>query len=335
LRDPAPSVIIRAMTWLRPATAAVAVLGLTACAGTSPSRPSVPRLADGRPDLNGVWSYATLTPVERPKELGDKATLTAAEAEAYEKRTLEVQNRDRRDGDGPDGRGSDGRTDLDRAYNQFWWDFGTRVVATRQTSLVVDPPDGRIPALTEAARQRVAERAALRNRPPEGPEDRSLAERCLNVGTAGPPMLPGPYNNNVQLVQGTTHLAIHNEMIHDTRLVPLDGRPHLVAGVRQWLGDSRGHWEGDTLVVETRNFRADTAFRGASDQLYLVERFTRVSEEALHYEFTVSDSSTWARPWSVSLPMTRSREPIYEYACHEGNYGLATILAGARSDEKK
>lgn len=314
-------------------------IGVAGCAGSAPgsssSAPaSIPRLADGRPDTNGVWSFATLTPVERSPEFGDKATLTQAEAEAFEKRTLEVQNRDRRDGDGPGGRGSDGRTDLDRAYNQAWWDYGTKVVGTRQTSLVVDPPNGCIPEMTEDAKRRAAARAVLRSRSPEGPEDRTLSERCLNVGTAGPPMLPGPYNNNVQLVQGTTHVAIHNEMIHDTRLVPLGGGQPLPASVRQWLGDSRGRWEGDTFVVETANFTGQTAFRGASDQMHLVERFTLTAADALVYEFTVTDPSTWVRPWRVVLPMTRNAEPIYEYACHEGNYGLASILTGARAADR-
>ncbi len=318
---------------------AVALAG--GCAGTSPdpqtssgAAASIPRLPDGRPDMNGVWSFATLTPVERSPEFGDKATLTQAEAEAFEKRTLEVQNRDRRDGEGPGGRGSDGRTDLERAYNQAWWDYGTKVVGTRQTSLVVDPPNGRIPEMTEDAKRRAAERAVLRVRSAEGPEDRTLSERCLHVGTAGPPMLPGPYNNNVQVVQGTTHVAFHNEMIHDTRLVPVDGGQPLPAAMRQWLGDSRGRWKGDVFVVETTNFTAHTAFRGASDQMHLVERFSLASADALLYEFTVSDLSTWPRPWSAVLPMTRSAEPIYEYACHEGNYGLTSILAGARAAER-
>jgi hypothetical protein len=296
--------------------------------------PAVPRLADGRPDLSGVWSFATLTPLERPADLAGKATLTAEEAAALERKTLEVQNRDRRDGQGPEGRGSDGRTDLDRAYNQFWWDYGTRVVNTRQTSLVVDPPDGRIPPLLpEAARQEAARTAAYA-RTPAGPEDRPIRERCLNMLTAGPPMLPGPYNNNVQLFHTPALVAIHNEMIHDTRIVPLDGRAHLPPSIRQWLGDSRATWNGDTLVVETTNFTDKTAFRGSSSALHLVERFTRVSPDTLLYEFTVTDRSAWARPWSVALPMTRSDEKIYEYACHEGNVGLAAILAGARAQER-
>jgi len=295
---------------------------------------SVPRLADGRPDLNGMWTFATLTPLERPAEMAGKATLTEQEAAAIEKRTLEVQNRDRRDGEGAGGRGSDGRSDLDRAYNQFWWDYGTKVVGTRRTSLIVDPPDGRIPPLLPDAARRQAERAAVESGPPNGPEDRPLRERCLNILTAGPPMLPGPYNNNVQFFQTPGLVAIHSEMIHDTRLVPIGGPPHLPPTIRQWLGDSCGRWESDTLVVETTNFTGKTAFRGSTSSLHLVERFTRASADTLLYEFTVSDPAAWARPWRVALPMTRSADKIYEYACHEGNMGLLAILAGARAQER-
>jgi len=294
---------------------------------------TVPRAPDGHPDLNGVWSFATLTPLERPAELAGKATLTPEEAAAIEKRTLEVQNRDRRDGEGQDDRGSDGRTDLDRAYNQFWWDYGTKVVGSRRTSLVVDPPDGRIP-MTPAGARRQAEQAAKRVRPPAGPEDRTLTERCINVLTTGPPMVPGPYNNNVQLFQTPQLVAIYGEMIHDTRVVPVGTQAHLPSSIRQWLGDSRGHWEGDTLVVETTNFTDKTVFRGSTEALHLVERFTRVDANTLLYEFTVTDPASWTRPWSVALPMTRSSDKIYEYACHEGNFGLASILAGARADER-
>ncbi len=336
--DAAVRVGLGAITLVLCAVALVSVLAQSTAPASPGAALPVPRLPDALPetlpDLTGVWSFATLTPLERPAELAGKATLTQEEAAALQKRTLDVQNRDRRDGEGADGRGSDGRTDLDRAYNQFWWDYGTTLVGTRRTSLVVDPPDGRIPPLTPEAARRQAERAAVRTRSPEGPEDRSLSERCLNVLTAGPPMLPGPYNNNVQLLQTAGHVAIFNEMIHDARLVPLDGRARLPSRVRQWLGDSRGRWDGDTLVVETTNFTAKTAFRGASERLHLVERFTRVSPETLLYEFTATDPSTWTRPWSVALPMTRTADKIYEYACHEGNVGLASILAGARAQER-
>jgi len=318
------------------ATAAALLVAATVLLAQSGAPPpvSVPRLADGRPDFNGVWTFATLTPLERPAEMAGKATLTEQEAAAIEKRTLDVQNRDRRDGGGAGDRGSDGRTDLDRAYNQFWWDYGTKVVGTRRTSLIVDPPDGRIPPLLPDAARRQAERAAVESGTPNGPEDRPLRERCLNILTAGPPMLPGPYNNNVQMFQTPGLVAIHSEMIHDTRLVPIGGPPHLPSRIRQWLGDARARWDGDTLVVETANFTGKTAFRGSSASLHLVERFTRVSAETLLYEFTVTDPSAWAKSWSVALPMTKTADKIYEYACHEGNVGLLAILAGARAQER-
>jgi hypothetical protein len=210
--------------------------------------------------------------------------------------------------------------------------------------LIVDPPDGKIPALTAAGQQRAAglrgfQTASAREEGPIGRtfdsyEDRPLGERCLLWGVAGPPMVPGPYNNNVQLFQTRDAVVIFNEMIHEHRVVPLDGRPHISQNIRQWQGDSRGHWDGNTLVVETTNFTTKTRFRGASENLHLIERFTRVSPGTLLYEFTVDDPATFTKSWTVRIPMTRNREPIYEYACHEGNYSLATILAGARAQEK-
>jgi len=248
---------------------------------------------------------------------------------------LERRDEDRRD---DEVRGTTNGTqitaDVARAYNQFWWDYGTKVVGTRRTSLIVDPPDGRIPPLLPDAARRQAERATVESGTPNGPEDRPLRERCLNILTAGPPMLPGPYNNNVQMFQTPGLVAIHSEMIHDTRLVPIGGPPHLPSRIRQWLGDARARWDGDTLVVETANFTGKTAFRGSSASLHLVERFTRVSAETLLYEFTVTDPSAWAKSWSVALPMTKTADKIYEYACHEGNVGLLAILAGARAQER-
>jgi len=299
--------------------------------------------ADDRRDLQGVWSYATLTPLERPRELADKTFFTEAEAAAYEKKTLTIQDRDRRDGDGPDGRGSDGRTDLDRAYNQVWWEFGAKVVSTRRTSLIIDPPDGRIPPLTPDGQKRAEDRRGLwtadgqyeggsRGRSFDSWLDRPLQERCLAWTTAGPPMIPGAYNNNVQVVQSPEAIAIINEMIHDQRVIPLDGRPHAGESIRLWMGSSRGRWDGDTLVVETTNFRPGV-FRSASDELHLVERFTRADARTLMYEFTVNDPRTWTRPWTAQIPMTMSDARIFEYACHEGNYSLPNILAGARKAE--
>jgi hypothetical protein len=301
-----------------------------------------PRTADGRPDLSGLWAYATITSLERPSELAGKEFFTEKEAAEFEKVTAETQDRDRRDADGVGGKGPDGRTDLDRAYNKFWWDFGSNVVGTKRTSLIVDPPDGRIPPLTPEGRKRAEDRRGLWTRTEEGggaaglsfdsAVDRPLQERCLAWSTSGPPMLPGAYNNNVHLFQSREYVAILNEMIHDHRLVPLDGRPHAGPAIRQWMGDSRGRWEGDTLVVDTRNLRG--AFRASSEMMHLVERFTRVDADSLLYEFTVDDPKTWTRPWTVQVPMTKSQEPMFEYACHEGNYSMENVLAGARAQEK-
>ena len=287
---------------------------------------AVPRTPWGVPDLQGVWNYATITPLERPSELAGKQVLTEQEAAEFEKQTLERRNPDRRDG------GAD--ADVGRAYNQFWWDYGTKVVGTKRTSLIVDPPDGKIPALTAEARKKADARAAILRRPATGPEDRNLWERCILGTNAGPPMVPGPYNNNFQLFQTRDYVVILNEMIHDARIVPLDGRPHLPANIRQWMGDSRGRWEGNTLVVDTTNFTGKTNFRGSGETLHLMERFTRVAAGTLLYEFRVDDPAAFTKPWSAALPMTNSDELIYEYACHEANYGMFNMLSAARAEEK-
>jgi hypothetical protein len=227
-------------------------------------------------------------------------------------------------------------TDVALAYNDAWYDRGTKTVKTLRTSLIVDPPDGRIPALTPEAQKKARDRAeARRLHPADGPEDRSLNERCLLTVTTGPPMLPGPYNNNYQIVQTPQSVVIFNEMVHETRSIPTDGRPHLPASVRPWKGDSIGHWEGDTLVVDTTNFSDRTNFRGSGENLHLVERFHRVDAATLLYEFTVDDPASFTRPWSAAIASTKTEGPIYEFACHEGNYGMLGILSGARADEKK
>ena len=287
---------------------------------------TAPRTPDGQPDLQGIWSNATITPLERPKELAGKQFFTEQEAGEYEKRILQESNKDRRDGDR--------EADVGRAYNDAWWDRGTRVVPTRRTSMVVDPADGRVPALTPAAQQREAARIEALRRPARGPEDRGLPERCIQWPTAGPPMLPSAYNNNYQILQTPGYVVILIEMIHDVRIIPLDGRPHLASSIRQWLGDSRGHWEGDELVVDTTNFTDKTPFRGSDRNLHLVERFKRIDAETILYRFTVDDPTAFTKPWSGEAPMTRTPGPIYEYACHEGNYGMTNILSGARADEK-
>ena len=319
-------VVAAAMAAMLLATVHAAAQSRTAAVKTSRAKAS-PRTSWGAPDVQGVWNYATLTPLERPSELAGKEVLTDAEAAEFEKQTLQRRNPDRRDGGAA--------ADVGRAYNEFWWDFGTKVIGTKRTSLVVDPPDGRVPPLTPEAQKRANARAEARRRSPaDGPEDRGLPERCLLWATAGPPMLPSAYNNNIQIFQTRENVVILNEMIHDARIIPLDGRPHLPKNIRQWLGDSRGRWEGNTLVVDTTNFTDKTNFRGSGEDLHLIERFTRVDANTLLYEFRVDDTTTFTKPWSAAIPMTRTQDLIYEYACHEGNYGMFGILAGARTQEK-
>jgi hypothetical protein len=286
-----------------------------------PAGAHIPRAADGRPDLQGVWDFAQLTPFERPGEFADKDAISDDEAAEFANRRIETQNKDRRDGGAA--------ADVERAYNDFWWDFGTRIA--KQRSLVVDPPDGRVPATTEAARARQAARRGKF----DNPEERPLAERCILGFNSGPPMVPSAYNNNVQIVQTPMHIAIVNEMIHSARLVDMSGRPHFPSSMRFLTGDSIGRWEGDTLVVDTTNFSIEGGFRGASKNLHLVERFTRVDAGGLRYEFTVDDPETWTKKWSVAMPMVKSSEQMFEYACHESNYALEDVLKGARYGEKK
>ena len=295
------------------------------------------RTPDGQPDLQGIWSYATLTPLERPRELAGKEFFTEKEVADYEKSLLDKNNRDRRDGGA--------EADLARSYNETWSDSGTHIVKTRRTSLIIDPPDGRMPAFTPEAQKREAARADDRRRrggdPADSWEDRSLGERCL---TRGAPKLPSVDNNNIQIVQAPGYVAILQEMIHEARVIPLDGRPHLGKNIRQWLGDSVGRWEGNTLVVDTTNYPDKTIFNafnpfnncclGARVNLHVIERFTRQDADTIDYQYTVDDPTTYTKPWTVSFPMSKSEEPLYEYACHEGNYGIANLLRGARSREK-
>jgi hypothetical protein len=288
-----------------------------------------PRTPDGQPDMQGIWSNAILTPLERPADLKDKPFFTKEEAAAYVRRTIDQNNKDSRDGAGTE-------TDVARAYNDFWWDRGTGIAKTLRTSLIVDPPDGRIPALTPAAEKRAAQvKEARRLHPADGPEDRGVGERCILLNSAGPPMMPSAYNNNYQVVQSAKTFVILNEMVHDARVIPLDGRPHLAQNIRLWMGDSRGHWEGETLVVDTMNFTGQTAFRGSGANLHLTERFTRMDAETLLYEFTVDDPESFAKPWSAAIPSVRTSGPILEYACNEGNYGMTGLLSAARSEERK
>ncbi len=305
-------------------TIAIAPLGTVPVAGQTRSShgKALPRTPWGDPDLQGIWSMATITPFERPSALADKQTLTEEEAAELERQTLATTNQDRRDGAGTD-------ADVARAYNDVWWDRGTKVVPTRQTSLVVDPPDGRVPPLTPEGQKRAAARAA---RGFDSWENRSLWERCI---TRGLPIVPGPYNNNYQILQTPDYVVIFQEMIHDARIIPLDGRPHLSPNIRQWFGDSRGRWEGDTLIVDTTNFTDKANFRGSTEGLHLIERFRRLDTGTVKYEFTIDDPTTFTKQWTAAIPMTRTDEPIYEYACHEGNYGMVNLLSGARVQEKE
>jgi len=280
-------------------------------------------------DFEGVWNFATLTPLERPAEFASKPYFTDDEAKRFVRDTVERGNRDRRDGGAA--------VDVGRAVNDYWFDRGSDVAmlsGRRLTSLIVDPADGRLPPLTDAAKARNAARAAdAREHQADGPENRSLQERCLSFN-AGPPIQPGPYNNYVQIFQFPDYVVIFSEMIHDARVVPLDGRPHVPAQVRSWLGDARGRWDGATLVVDTTNFVDAVAARGFDANLHLTERFSRVDPNTLLYEFTVDDPTVFTRPWTARLPMTKSRDRLFEYACHEGNYALVDILRGARAQEK-
>jgi hypothetical protein len=274
------------------------------------------RTPDGHPDLQGYWYFGSATPLERPKEFEGKTFLTAEEAAAFEQRTDEH------------------RGDVLAVHAPEWLDYGKRMGTDRRTSLIIDPPDGRVPPLTPAARARVAaRRARIQSGPADNPEDRPVQERCLVFG-AGPPLLPGPYNNNMQIVQTPGAMVVLSEMIHDARIVTLDGRPAPPPAIRFWLGSSRGHWEGDTLSVETTNFPETVSFRGSDEQLRVIERFTLVGPDALRYEFTIDDPTAFTQPWTGAFTMSRTRERIYEFACHEGNYGLMNILRAARAEEQ-
>ena len=296
---------------------------------------TLPRTPDGHPDLQGVWANNSATPLERPEAWADKARLTDEELAA-----LLVASEDAvGDGDalfgdqlvlaaiaGIEASSYDPTTGN---YNQFWIaerDFDNR------TSLVIDPPDGRIPELTPEAQDRRRDGVArLDEHPADTYTDRPLQERCVSYGV---PRLGAGYNSYYQLFQSADHVVFLNEMIHDARVIPIDGQPHLADRVRQLHGDSRGHWEGHTLVIETTNYSPQARFRGASDNLHLVERLTRVGPRTLNYEVTITDPTMWTRPWTVLIPLMGSDDAIFEYACHEGNVGMEGILAGQRAAER-
>jgi hypothetical protein len=303
------------------------------------SIPAVAQKVDGHPDMQGIWTYSTLTPLERPREFAGKEVLSEQEAAAYVKRLLQSRNVDNDRETAPTARGivngSVETADLANAYNEFWWDRGTGLVKTRRTSIVTDPPDGKIPALTPAAKKKLAALEEASERPAQGPEDRPVSERCIVRPNSGPPMTPTGYNNNFRLIQAPGYVVILNEQIHDARIIPTDGRPHLPQNVRLWMGDSRGHWDGNTLVVETTNFTDKANFHGSGAKMNLVERFTLSDPGTLLYEFTVNDPESFTKSWTGQIPMTRGPDHIYEYACHEGNYSLTTTLSSARALEKE
>jgi hypothetical protein len=286
------------------------------------------RTPDGQPDLQGYWTNATVTPLERPAEFARREFMTAAESAAYEKQKLSEENSQPED---------------DIHYDNVIWQSESyaRGVTRRRTSIVFDPADGRLPALTAVGQQLVA---ASRRSSSDSAETRALGERCISRGNEGPPMLGANYNANLQIVQTGDAVAIRHEMVHGTRIIPLDGRPHLGQHLRQLGGDSRGHWEGDTLVVDTANFTGTTNFRAPSSigrqdiiataNLRVTERFTRVDARTILYKFTVEDQTMWTRPWSGELEIRKWEGPIYEYGCHEGNYGLRFILEAARAQER-
>jgi hypothetical protein len=295
------------------------------------SAQNAPRLPWGDPDLEGIWTNATLTTLQRAPELGTKAFFTAEEAAAWEKQRIQATNADR-----PLRAGEVG------AYNDAFFERGTRGVKSRRTSLIVDPPDGRIPALTPEAQRKVDVRQKHEAvSPADRPEDRWLTERCILFG-ATVPMLPEPYNNNYRILQSPGYVTIMVEMNHDTRVIPLDGRAHLPSQVQQWTGDSRGRFDGNTLIVETRNLKFNEKSRfgvgylnGLSDEnLRVVERFTRTDANTLTYQATIEDPTVFVKPWTVEISMDRTEGPLYEVACHEGNYGMFNILSGHRAEEK-
>lgn len=293
---------------------------------------AAPRTPWGAPDLQGTWSFATVTPLERPANVTAQF-LTAAEIAEIERKAVIAAT--------DEARGADAARDVAGAYNDFWWDRGTRV-AGRRTSLIVDPENGRLPDLTPEARRWADSAEAKRvqetrrgNLPASSYEDTDLWDRCL---TRGVPIVPGPYNNNIQIVQTPTHVVINHEMIHDVRIVPLDNRPHTSSKVPQWFGSARGHWEGETLVVESRNISAKQELpfepRMPASGMNLTERFSRAPDGSLNYEFTVNDPKIYTRPWTAVLQMIPSEGEIFEYACHEGNHAMEGILKGSRLLEK-
>jgi hypothetical protein len=301
----------------------------------SPKNDRIPRTLDGHPDFQGVWDSASLTPFQRPVELGTKAFYTEDEANAYERKRVQDLNRDRRDGSADE--------DLARSYNELFYDRGTRLARTRRTSMVIDPPDGRVPPMTPEARAKFQTfQAKFAAHPADGPEDRPLPDRCLMFSQSGPPMIAGNYNNHYQIVQTPDYLTILAEMGNQVRVIPLAGRAALPETIRQWKGVSRGHWEGETLVIETTNFRFNERSRfgvqydGMSDEnLRIIERFARPGPDLIIYRATIDDPTVYTKPWTMEVSLEKAQGPLYEYACHEGNFAMVGVLAGARAQERE
>jgi len=305
--------------------AAQALIAQTpASSGSKVAQPrTAPRTADGQPDLQGTWSNATNKPLERPIELGAREFYTVQEAAEVAKKGYQGKR--------------NAPPEVHYDFSQYGMDaMQANFAPNLRTSLIIGP-DGRIPPMTREAVLRNGDRAErAKGHEFDGPENRSVMERCLVYGALeGPPMLPPMYNNNMEIVQSPGYVAILNEMYHDVRLIPVDGRPHIPRNIRQWRGDSVGRWDGETLVVDTTNFTDKTPFHGSSENLHVVERFTRTGKGTILYEFTVDDPATWVRPWSAQLVMGPAQGEIYEFACHEGNYGMANNLSGARAEERK
>ncbi len=326
--------ILVAVVLLAPARVATQAPAGARSAGTSTATAktkswTVARTPDGQPDLQGFWNNTTYTPLERPKDV-TKEFYTREEALEMMKRAAEVEGEQTEPGT---------IADVHYDFTQFGLDRSQAPLGLNlRTSLIVDTPDKRLPPMTADGQKRAAARAEARKRmgaPTDAVQNQPLSVRCILMDRDGPPMLPGAYNNNYQIVQTPGYVMILVEMLHDVRIIPLDGRPQLPQTVRQWEGSYRGRWEGDTLVVETTNFTDRTAFQGSSENMRLTERFTRVSEDTILYRFTVDDPATWTRPWSAELPMNKAIGPLFEHACHEGNYGLYNTLAGARAEEKR
>jgi hypothetical protein len=286
----------------------------------------MPRTEHGFPDLQGTYTYRTLTPLNRPTELADKPTLTAEEAQQWAAYENQRQNRDLI----IDSVGGAGYPPGVISYNEFWYERGIETIADRRTSLIYDPPNGRMPAANEIGRQRSRARNAIRSAS-EGPEARTLADRCLMSGGAGPPLVPGSYNNNIQIVQTEDHIMIVSEMIHRARIIRFDTEHR--TRLLKWSGDSIAHWDGDTLVINTQHFYYDQNGRGSSASMKLEERIRRIDADTLDYDFTIEDPLSWDVSWSAKFPLRTAASPLYEYACHEGNHGLKGILAGWRRYE--